>query len=162
VKSSGYAAAVASDDEIEVRVPDNEGDPPGAELFVMNAEDVEAVLTREVGSSALFASRFRENAARALLLPRLNPGKRSPLWQQRLRAAQLLEVARRYPEFPIILETVREVLHDVYDLEAFTTLLGRIASREIRVTEVVTAEPSPFARNLLFGYVGQFLYEGDQ
>ncbi|MGO1543672.1 MAG: ATP-dependent helicase [Gulosibacter sp.] len=156
------ASAVASDDGIVVRIPDIDADPPGAELFMFEREEIETVVTREVGSSALFAARFRENAARALLLPRLHPGKRSPLWQQRLRAAQLLEVARRYPDFPIILETVREVLHDVYDLEAFTSLIGRTASREVRVTEVITPEPSPFARNLLFGYVGQFLYEGDQ
>ncbi|SJM59377.1 Probable ATP-dependent helicase lhr [Gulosibacter sp. 10] len=156
------ASAVASDDGIVVRVPDIEGDPPGAELFAFEREEIEPVVTREVGASALFAARFRENAARALLLPRLHPGKRSPLWQQRLRAAQLLEVARRYPDFPIILETVREVLHDVYDLDAFTELLGRIAAREVRLTEVITGEPSPFARTMLFGYVGQFLYEGDQ
>ncbi|KAB1644920.1 Lhr family ATP-dependent helicase [Gulosibacter chungangensis] len=155
-------SAVASDDGIVVRIPDIDADPPGAELFVFEREEIKPTVTREVGASALFAARFRENAARALLLPRLHPGKRSPLWQQRLRAAQLLEVARRYPEFPIILETVREVLNDVYDLEAFTELIARIESREVRITEVVTPEPSPFARNLLFGYVGQFLYEGDQ
>ncbi|WP_211222706.1 Lhr family ATP-dependent helicase [Gulosibacter molinativorax] len=155
-------SAMASDDGIVVRIPDIDADPPGAELFVFDREEIAPTVTREVGASALFAARFRENAARALLLPRLHPGKRSPLWQQRLRAAQLLEVARRYPEFPIILETVREVLHDVYDLDAFTELIARIESREVRITEVITGEPSPFARNLLFGYVGQFLYEGDQ
>lgn len=155
-------SAVASDDGIVVRIPDIDADPPGSELFMFDREEIEGAVTREVGSSALFAARFRENAARALLLPRLHPGKRSPLWQQRLRAAQLLEVARRYPEFPIILETVREVLHNVYDLDAFTDLIGRIGAREVRFIEVVTPEPSPFARNLLFGYIGQFVYEGDQ
>ena len=156
------ASAVASDDGIIVRVPDVEGDPPGADLFAIDADEVESIVTREVGGSALFAARFRENAARALILPKPNPGKRAPLWQQRLRAAQLLEVARRYPDFPMILETVRDVLHDVYDLDAFTGLLRRIASREVGLVEVTTEQPSPFARTLLFGYVGEFMYEGDQ
>ncbi|RRJ86753.1 ATP-dependent helicase [Gulosibacter macacae] len=156
------ASAIANDDGIIVRVPDVDADPPGAELFAFERDEVESTVTREVGSSALFAARFRENAARALILPKLHPGKRSPLWQQRLRAAQLLEVARRYPDFPMILETVREVLHDVYDLDAFGELLRRIETREVVLVEVITEAPSPFARSLLFGYVGEFMYEGDQ
>ncbi|MGN6128072.1 MAG: Lhr family ATP-dependent helicase, partial [Humibacter sp.] len=111
--------------------------------------------------SALFASRFRECAARALLLPKYNPGRRSPLWQQRQKAAQLLDVARRHPQFPIILETMRECLQDVYDLPALRTVAARIANRDIRIVEVGTEEASPFARSLLFGYVGAFMYEGD-
>ena len=156
------ASAVASDDGIVVRVPDVDAEPPGVELFAFARDEIEPTVTAEVGSSALFAARFRENAARALILPRLHPGKRSPLWQQRQRAAQLLEVARRYPDFPMILETVREVLHDVYDLEAFGELLRRVEAREVQIVEVTTQEPSPFARTLLFGYVGEFMYEGDQ
>ncbi|GGF20660.1 DEAD/DEAH box helicase [Subtercola lobariae] len=152
---------VASDDGIVVRLPDTESDPPGADLFVFSADELEIIVTTEVGGSALFASRFRENAARALLLPRQNPGKRSPLWQQRQRSAQLLEVARRYPTFPIILETVRECLQDVYDLPSLKALAGEIESRRIRIVETETPEPSPFARSLLFGYVASFVYEGD-
>ncbi|MDF2444461.1 MAG: ATP-dependent helicase Lhr and Lhr-like helicase, partial [Subtercola sp.] len=152
---------VASDDGIVVRLPDTESEPPGADLFVFDADELELLVTTEVGGSALFASRFRESAARALLLPRQNPGKRSPLWQQRQRSAALLEVARRYPTFPIILETVRECLQDVYDLPSLKALAGEIESRRIRIIETETPEPSPFARSLLFGYVASFVYEGD-
>lgn len=118
-------------------------------------------MTAEVGGSALFASRFRECAARALLLPRRHPGKRSPLWHQRQRAAQLLDIARKYPDFPIVLETVRECLQDVYDVPMLIELMRRVAQRRIRVLDVQTATPSPFAASLLFGYVGAFMYEGD-
>ncbi len=153
--------AMASDDGIVVRVPETDADPPGAELFVLDPEEVEELVTAEVGGSALFASRFRECAARALLLPRRDPGRRSPLWQQRQRSAQLLEVARRYPSFPIVLETVREVLQDVYDLPALVGLLRNVAARRVRVAQVDTLQPSPFGRSLMFGYVAAFLYEGD-
>ncbi|BAX91303.1 ATP-dependent helicase [Mycobacterium shigaense] len=152
----------ASDDGIVVRLPDTlDENPPGAELFVFEADEIDPVVTTEVGSSALFASRFRECAARALLLPRRQPGRRSPLWQQRQRAAQLLEVARRYPDFPVVLETIRECLQDVYDVPALVELMSGIAARRIRVLEVETVRPSPFAASLLFGYVGAFMYEGD-
>lgn len=161
----------ASDDGIVVRLPDSdlESDAAGAlgaapvfgELFVFDADEIAAVVTDEVGGSALFASRFRECAARALLLPRRQPGRRTPLWQQRQRAAQLLDVARKYPAFPIVLETVRECLQDVYDVPALTALMARIAQRRVRLVEVETATPSPFAASLLFGYVGAFIYEGD-
>jgi len=155
----------ASDDGIIVRFPDTVGDSgdagPGADLFVYEPDDIEAIVTAEVGGSALFASRFRECAARALLLPRRHPGKRSPLWHQRQRAAQLLDVARKYPDFPIVLETVRECLQDVYDVPALRDLMARIQQRRVRVVEVETAAPSPFAASLLFGYVGAFIYEGD-
>ncbi|AYF97601.1 ATP-dependent helicase [Protaetiibacter intestinalis] len=154
-------SAMAGDDGIVVRLPETDADPPGAELFAFEPGELETVVTEEVGGSALFASRFRESAARALLLPRRNPGRRSPLWQQRQRSAQLLEVARKYPSFPIILETVREVLQDVYDLPSLRELATAIANRRVRLVEVETDAPSPFARTLLFGYVAAFLYEGD-
>ncbi|MCM3501366.1 ATP-dependent helicase [Microbacterium sp. P26] len=154
-------AAVASDDGIIARVPDAAAEPPGADLFVFEADELEQIVTDEVGGSALFASRFRECAARALLLPRLNPNRRSPLWQQRQRSAQLLEVAKRHPAFPIILETLREVLQDVYDLPALLRLTRQIGERRIRLVEITTSQPSPYARDLLFGYVGAFMYEGD-
>ncbi len=155
------SAPTASDDGIIVRLPDTEDAPPGAELFVFDRDEIEDVVTEQVGGSALFASRFRECAARALLLPRRTPGRRAPLWQQRQRAAQLLDVARKYPTFPILLETVRECLQDVYDLPSLTRLLTDVGRRRIRIVEVETASPSPFATSLLFDYVGAFMYEGD-
>lgn len=154
-------SAVASDDGIIVRIPDADSEPPGAELFVFDPDELEHVVTEEVGGSALFASRFRECAARALLMPRMNPNKRTPLWQQRQRSAQLLEVARRHPTFPVILETLREVLQDVYDLPSLRRLTNSIAERKVRLVETEPAQPSPYARDLLFGYVGAFMYEGD-
>ncbi|WP_243075566.1 ATP-dependent helicase [Microbacterium sp. SS28] len=154
-------SAVASDDGIIARIPDATAEPPGAELFVFDADELEQLVTDEVGGSALFASRFRECAARALLLPRLNPNRRSPLWQQRQRSAQLLEVARRHPTFPIILETLREVLQDVYDVPALLRIARGIGDRRIRLVETEPSQPSPYARDLLFGYVGAFMYEGD-
>ncbi|MBF6334023.1 ATP-dependent helicase [Nocardia transvalensis] len=155
------AAPTASDDGIVVRLPDTTDDPPGAELFVFEPDEIDDVVTEQVGGSALFASRFRECSARALLLPRRDPGRRAPLWQQRQRAAQLLDVARKFPDFPILLETARECLQDVYDLPALRELLVRIARRKLRLVEVETAAPSPFANALLFDYIGQFMYEGD-
>jgi ATP-dependent Lhr-like helicase len=151
----------ASDDGIVVRLPDTDDAPPGADLFVFDADEIEPLVTAEVGGSALFAARFRECAARALLLPRRHPGKRSPLWHQRQRAAQLLDVARKYPDFPIVLETVRECLQDVYDVPMLTELMARIAQRRVRLLDVETPTPSPLAASLLFGYVGAFMYEGD-
>ncbi|HYB80623.1 MAG TPA: ATP-dependent helicase, partial [Mycobacterium sp.] len=156
----------ASDDGIVVRLPDTVSDsgadaPPGAELFVFDADEIDPIVTDEVGGSALFASRFRECAARALLLPRRHPGRRSPLWHQRQRAAQLLDVARKYPDFPVVLETIRECLQDVYDVPALAELMAGIAQRRVRVVEAETTRPSPFAASLLFGYVGAFTYEGD-
>lgn len=154
-------SVVASDDGIVARLPDTESDPPGGDLFVFDPDELEAIVTTEVGGSALFASRFRECASRALLLPRRNPGSRAPLWQQRQRAAQLLDVARDHPTFPILLETARECLQDVYDLPALTLVARQLASREVQIAEVTTERASPFAQNLLFGYVAAFLYEGD-
>ncbi|MFF1254155.1 DEAD/DEAH box helicase [Pseudarthrobacter sp. NPDC058329] len=154
-------SAMAADDGIVLRVPMMEDEPPGADLFLFDPEELEQIVTSEVGGSALFASRFRECAARALLLPRQTPGKRQPLWQQRQRSAQLLDVARKYPTFPIVLETVRECLQDVYDLPALKDIAASVERRELRIVETTTSQPSPFAKSLLFGYVAQFLYEGD-
>jgi len=154
-------SAMASDDGIVLRVPLMDDEPPGADLFLFEPDELDGIVTAEVGGSALFASRFRECAARALLLPRQNPGRRSPLWQQRQRSAQLLDVARKYPQFPIVLETVRECLQDVYDLPALKDIAASIERRELRIVETTTQQPSPFARSLLFGYVASFLYEGD-
>jgi ATP-dependent Lhr-like helicase len=152
--------ALHTDDGIIIRVPDSD-EPPPSGIALLDPDDVGDLITAEVGASALFASRFRECASRALLLPRRNPGQRTPLWQQRQRSAQLLEVASRYPAFPIVLETVREVLRDVFDVPALTALLRDIASRKVRVVEVETQSPSPFGKSLLFRYVGAFMYEGD-
>ncbi|GAB3787856.1 ATP-dependent helicase [Nocardioides ungokensis] len=153
--------AVASDDGIVIRIPDTDAEPPGGDVVVFAAEEIEDLVTQEVGGSALFAARFRECAARALLLPRRDPGRRSPLWQQRQRSAALLEVAVKYPSFPIVLEAVRECLQDVYDLPSLVALMQRVDRRELQVVDVSTTSPSPFARSLLFGYVAQFMYEGD-
>jgi ATP-dependent helicase Lhr and Lhr-like helicase len=152
--------ALHTDDGIVLRVPDTD-DPPPASMVEFEADELEPLITAELGGSALFASRFRECAARALLLPRRQPGKRSPLWQQRQRSAQLLAVAARYGTFPIVLETVRECVQDVFDVPALTGLMRELASRTIRLVEVETPAPSPFAKSLLFRYVGAFMYEGD-
>ena len=152
--------AMHSDDGIVLRLPETEAEPP-ADLALFDPDEIEAIVTGEVGGSALFSSRFRECAGRALLLPRRSPGKRTPLWQQRQRSAQLLAVASSYPTFPIVLETMREVLQDVFDVPGLVTLMRRLAAREVRIVEVDTPQPSPYARSLLFGYVAAFLYEGD-
>ncbi|MBW8087705.1 ATP-dependent helicase [Streptomyces hygroscopicus] len=140
---------------------DSEQSPVGAADVAFDKGEIGQIVTDQVGGSALFASRFRECAARALLLPRRDPGKRTPLWQQRQRAAQLLQVAGEFGSFPIVLEAVRECLQDVFDVPGLTELMGDIEARRVRLVEVTTPEPSPFARSLLFGYVAQFLYEGD-
>lgn len=155
------ASAMAADDGIVLRIPAMEAEPPGADLFLFDPAELEELVTERVGNSALFASRFRENAARALLLPRKDPGRRTPLWQQRQRSAQLLDVARKYPTFPLLLETARECLQDVYDLPALINLHKNLEAKKVRISEVETETPSPFARTLLFGYVAQFLYDGD-
>ena len=158
------AQVMHADDGIVLRLPDVEDDAilrDIAECVVLDPTEVEALVTAEAGGSALFAARFRESAARALLLPRRHPGKRSPLWQQRQRSAQLLSVASSYGSFPIVLETMREVLQDVYDVPGLVALMRSVDAREVRVVEVETPTPSPFARSLLFGYVAAYLYEGD-
>jgi ATP-dependent helicase Lhr and Lhr-like helicase len=152
--------ALHTDDGIIIRVPDSD-EPPPAGIALIDPEELGDIITQEVGGSALFASRFRECASRALLLPRRQPGRRTPLWQQRQRSAQLLEIASRYPGFPIVLETVRECLQDVFDVPALTEVLRDLAARRVRMVEVETATPSPFGKSLLFRYVGAFMYEGD-
>lgn len=169
--------ALHADDGIVLRLPDVGADPfdptasggaPGAtpypdllDLILLDPDEVAGVVGDEVGGSAVFASRFRECAGRALLLPNRRPGRRQALWQQRQRSAALLSVAARYPAFPIVLEAVREVLQDVFDVDGLVRLLRRVRAREVTVVDVVTPRPSPFASSLLFGYVGQFMYEGD-
>src|ERR1700753_18470 len=143
--------ALHTDDGIIIRVPDSD-EPPPTGIALLDPDDVGDLITREVGASALFASRFRECAARALLLPRRNPGRRTPLWQQRQRSAQLLDVARDFADFPITLEAARECLRDVFDVPSLVELMREIAGRRVRLIEVETPKPSPFARSLLFGY----------
>src|SRR5262249_489760 len=111
--------------------------------------------------TALFAAKFRENASRALLLPRRRPGVRTPLWQQRKRSADLLAVAAGFPTFPLLLETYRECLRDVVDMPALVGTLRAVRERSMRVTTVDTATPSPFAASLLFGFVANYIYDGD-
>ncbi|RKN06800.1 DEAD/DEAH box helicase [Streptomyces radicis] len=135
--------------------------PVGAADVLLDPGEVDQVVTDQIGASALFAARFRECAARALLLPRRAPGRRTPLWQQRQRAHQLLSVAAEFGSFPIVLEAVRECLQDVFDVPGLTELMRDIEARRVRLVEVTTRDPSPFARSLLFGYVAQYLYEGD-
>ena len=149
-----------TDDGIVVRVLDTDEPPPIDALF-LEPEEVDDAVVSEVGNSALFASRFRECAARALLLPKRRPGQRTPLWQQRQKSAQLLQVASKYGSFPIMLETFRECLQDVFDVPALTELMSKIRSRAVRTVEVETAVPSPYASSLQFSYVAAFMYEGD-
>ena len=155
--------SIWSDDGIAVRLPEGvESDGStieGALLF--EPDEIEDRLTADLGSSALFAARFRENAARALLLPRRRPGQRTPLWMQRQRSADLLAVASQYGSFPIILETYREVLRDVFDMPALREVLADIRARRIRMVSVESRSASPFASSLLFDYIGSFMYEGD-
>ena len=155
------ASIVASDDGIVARLPDSDGKLPDAALFLFEPEKLLRIVREAVSSTALFAARFRECAARALLMPGRTPGRRSPLWQQRLRASQLLEIAAGYPDFPIILETARECLQDVYDLDALEQVIRRLNTGEIQISEVTTPAPSPFATDLLFGYVAEFMYATD-
>jgi ATP-dependent helicase Lhr and Lhr-like helicase len=152
--------AIYSDDGIIIHLPDAE-EPPGADLVLLEPDEIEDLVVAELGSSALFGARFRENAGRALLIPRARPGKRTPLWQQRLKSQSLLEVAKKYGEFPIILETYRECLRDVLDVPGLVELLTRLHRREITLVEVETPTASPFASSLLFDYVATYMYEGD-
>ncbi|MEO7664563.1 MAG: helicase-related protein [Candidatus Limnocylindrales bacterium] len=161
------AQTIWSDDGIAVRLPEGEGDGNVRRLqeieclLFIAPDEVEDLVVEAVGGSALFASRFRENAGRALLLPRRRPGTRTPLWQQRQRSADLLAVAARYGSFPILVETYRECLSDVFDLGALREVLGAVERREIAVHAVETAKASPFAASLLFDYVAAYMYEGD-
>jgi ATP-dependent Lhr-like helicase len=154
-------AMIHTDDGFALRLPDVD-DPPGPEDILLDPEEVDALVTDELASSALFAARFRENAARALLLPRRRPGERTPLWKQRQRSADLLQVASRHPSFPILVETYRECLADVFDMPALRELLGALRSRTVRLAVADTDRPSPFSGSLLFDYIAEFMYEGDQ
>ncbi|WP_338051219.1 ATP-dependent helicase [Pseudonocardia acidicola] len=158
--------AAGADDGIVLRLPDAVDENgaevvPTAEDVLLDPAEIEQVVVAELGGSSLFASRFRECAARALLLPRRDPKRRSPLWQQRQRSAQLLAVAGRYEQFPVTLEAMRECVQDVYDLPGLRELMSDVVARKVKVVEVATPSPSPFARSLLFGYIGMFLYEMD-
>lgn len=149
-----------SDDGFVIRYPD--GDRiPDTSLLIPDPDDVERLVVRQLGSTAMFSARFREAAGRALLLPRRRPGARAPLWQLRKRASDLLAVAARFGSFPIILETYREVLRDIFDLPALTDIMRRVRSRSIRVVNVESQKPSPFSASLLFGYVANYIYDGD-
>jgi ATP-dependent Lhr-like helicase len=158
------ADAIWSDDGIAIHLPD--ADVGGwhinpVELIMIEPEELEDLVVGELGSSALYGGRFREAAARALLIPRAYPGKRTPLWQQRLKAQTLLEVTRRYSDFPIVLEAYRECLRDVLDLPGLRELLGQLHRRELSLVEVETPVASPFASSLLFDYIATYMYEGD-
>jgi ATP-dependent helicase Lhr and Lhr-like helicase len=160
------ADAISSDDGIVLHLPDLDADdaeslPSAAELVLIEPDDVEQAIMAELGDSALFGARFRENASRALLIPRAYPGRRTPLWQQRLKSQNLLEVARRYEDFPIVLETYRECLRDVLDVPGLQELLRGLSTREISLVEVETQTASPYASSLLFDYVATYMYEGD-
>jgi ATP-dependent Lhr-like helicase len=159
-ETGGDAETMWTDDGFVVRFPETEA-PPDPALLLPASEEAEALVVRQLGGTALFAAKFREAAARALLLPRRRPGGRTPLWQQRKRAADLLAVAARFGSFPMILEAYREVLRDVFDIPALVDTLRRIEAREIRAVTVDSTMPSPFASALLFGYVANYIYDGD-
>ncbi len=154
------ADAIWSDDGIVIHLPDAD-EPPPADLVMVEPDELEDLVVRELSGSALFGSHFRENAGRSLLIPRAYPGKRTPLWQQRLKSQSLLEVARDHPRFPVVLETYRECLRDVLDLPSLTELLRKLHSRQLNLVEVETPTASPFASSLLFDYVATYMYEGD-
>ena len=152
--------SIWSDDGIAFHLPEADLPPPLADLL-LTPEEIEDLVVQEVGQTALFGARFRENAARALLIPRRRPGQRTPLWQQRLKAQSLLQVARNYGSFPIVLETYRECLQDVFDLPALKGILRGLQTRELDLVEIETASASPFASSLLFAYVATYMYEDD-
>ncbi len=154
------AQSIWSDDGIAIHFPDSDLPPPAQELILDPAE-VEDLVVAELGETALFGARFRENASRSLLIPRRRPGQRTPLWQQRLKAQSLLQVARRYGSFPVVLETYRECLQDVFDLPALRTLLAGIQSRQLDLVEVETGSASPMSSSLLFDYIATYMYEDD-
>ncbi len=154
------ADAIWSDDGIVIHLPDAD-EPPSADLIMVEPDELEDLVVRELSGSALFGARFRENASRSLLIPRAYPGKRTPLWQQRLKSQSLLEVARDFPRFPVILETYRECLRDVLDLPSLRQILIDLHSRKLGLVEVETPTASPFASSLLFDYVATYMYEGD-
>jgi len=148
------------DDGFVVRFPDVD-QPPDPRLLFPDPDEAQALVVRQLGATALFAAKFRENAARSLLLPKRRPGMRAPLWQQRKRSADLLAVAARYGSFPVLLETYRECLRDFFDIAAFVETLADIRSRKLHIVTVDSEKPSPFAASLLFSYVASFIYDGD-
>ena len=152
--------AMYSDDGMVFRMPDVD-EPPDDSVFLPDPEEVERMVVDQLASTSLFAARFRENAGRSLLLPKRRPGQRTPLWAQRRKASQILKVVSRYSDFPILLETYRECLRDVFDLPGLVEILKDIKDRRVLVTSVRTRGPSPFASSLLFNYVASFMYEGD-
>jgi ATP-dependent Lhr-like helicase len=152
--------SIWSDDGIAFHFPDADS-PPATDLLLLDAAELDELLLAEVGQTALFGARFRENAARALLIPRRRPGERTPLWQQRLKAQGLLQVARKYASFPIVLETYRECFQDVFDLPALKKLLNGLRARTIDLVDVETNSASPFAASLLFDYIATYMYEDD-
>jgi ATP-dependent helicase Lhr and Lhr-like helicase len=152
--------SIWSDDGIALHLPDADAPPPTDELLI-GPDELEDLVVQEVGQSALFGARFRENAARALLIPRRRPDQRTPLWQQRLKAQGLLQVARQYGSFPVILETYRECLQDVFDLPALKRLLQGLRTREIDLVDVETQSASPYSASLLFDYIATYMYEDD-
>ncbi len=154
------AESMWSEDGFVIRVPDGEA-PLDPELLLPSAADLKELVIRQLGATSMFAAKFREAAGRALLLPRRSPGKRTALWKQRKRSADLLAVASRYPSFPILLEAYRECLSEVLDLGAAARILERIERRAIGVTTIESVKPSPFAASLLFSYVANYLYDGD-
>ncbi len=149
-----------SDDGIVLRLPEAVDELPTDELLI-DPDDIDEIIISMLPGTALFASRFREAAARALLLPRRRPDRRTPLWQQRQKAADLLAVAAKHPSFPILLEATRECCNDVFDLPALRGLLRDLRSRKVRVVEVDTPQASPMAQSLLFGWIAVYMYEGD-
>jgi ATP-dependent Lhr-like helicase len=159
-ETGGDVETLWGDDGFVVRFPDVD-QPPDPRLLLPDPDQVQALVVRQLGATALFASKFRENAARSLLLPKRRPGQRAPLWQQRKRAADLLAVASRYGSFPVLLETYRECLRDFFDMPALISTLGDIRSRKLRIATVDSETPSPFAASLLFSYVASFIYDGD-
>jgi ATP-dependent Lhr-like helicase len=154
------AQSIWSDDGIALHFADSDA-PPSLEELLIGPDEIEDLVVAEVGQTALFGARFRENSARALLIPRRRPGQRTPLWQQRLKAQSLLEVARRYGSFPVVLETYRECLQDVFDLPALRTLLHGLKTRQIDLVDVETASASPYSASLLFDYIATYMYEDD-
>jgi len=151
---------IYSDDGIVLRLPEHLDDLP-LDLLLFDPAEIDQLVIAQLPQTALFAARFREAAGRALLLPKRRPGHRTPLWQQRQRAADLLATAQNYPDFPILLETVRECINDVFDLPALRKVLTGISDRTIRVELVETDKASPFAQSLLFGWIATYMYEGD-
>lgn len=149
-----------SDDGFVVRLPDVDA-APDAEMLLPDPEEVEALVLRQLGGTALFAARFRENAGRSLLIPKRRAGQRAPLWQQRKKAGDLLAVAARFGSFPVLLETYRECLRDIFDMPALVDTLLQLRKRALKLVVSDPQSPSPFAASLLFGYVANFLYDGD-